>query len=330
MQLFGAMIRNLTSLLFLLLVAGTIWGSECTTNQNSSGNKTFCNPDIWTCIPSGTTHLNASTLIIDHKIEIQNSCVVAAAFIYIKDGASLEFKGNGKLILTDPNAQIIIEDGGLLFTTNNSTQTLVEIGGVGVWGGAIGNNDSINGPSTLGGPGVFLPLSWVDVRVEYSSSLATIAWSTAAEENCSHFVVMRSRDGNTWDALGEVAAVNRYEAENSYNFTDKHPLPGESFYQVLQYDFNGAHSKSPIVSLISPVADVRFFPNPTSGSISASFDRSWVGGTVTVFDHTGRILEVYLISIQNQAINLSSLPVGLYMLRLENQGMQLTYPLVRQ
>jgi hypothetical protein len=63
-----------------------------------------------------------------------------------------------------------------------------------------------------------------------------IKWSTASETNCSHFLIMYSRDGKSWNILGQIYGAGNSSAMNNYKYpTDFH----EVYFKIYQIDFNG-------------------------------------------------------------------------------------------
>ncbi len=63
-----------------------------------------------------------------------------------------------------------------------------------------------------------------------------IRWSTASETNCSHFLIMFSRDGKSWNILGQIYGAGNSSTMNNYKYpTDQK----EVYFKIYQLDFNG-------------------------------------------------------------------------------------------
>jgi hypothetical protein len=63
-----------------------------------------------------------------------------------------------------------------------------------------------------------------------------IKWSTASEVNCSHFLVMFSRDNKGWNILGQVYGAGNSSVMNHYKYpTDLNNV----YFKIYQMDFNG-------------------------------------------------------------------------------------------
>ncbi len=116
-----------------------------------------------------------------------------------------------------------------------------------------------------------LPVVWLSFNAERKNSDALLTWTTASEQNCSHFEVERSmsHDANTnnYIKIGEVKGSGTTNQQNQYRFTDysvQHK--GTCYYRIKQVDFNGDYIYSRTVAVdfgsTSPV--IKFYPNPSS------------------------------------------------------------------
>jgi hypothetical protein len=63
-----------------------------------------------------------------------------------------------------------------------------------------------------------------------------IKWSTISETNCSHFLVMFSRDNKGWNIMGQVYGAGNSSVMNNYKYpTDLSNV----YFKIYQMDFNG-------------------------------------------------------------------------------------------
>jgi hypothetical protein len=63
-----------------------------------------------------------------------------------------------------------------------------------------------------------------------------LKWSTATEINCSHFLVMFSRDNKGWNIMGQVYGAGNSSVMNHYKYpTDLSNV----YFKIYQMDFNG-------------------------------------------------------------------------------------------
>jgi len=63
-------------------------------------------------------------------------------------------------------------------------------------------------------------------------------WSTASEQNNSHYEVYRSADGQSFTKIGSVKGNGTTNEVLNYSFTDLSPLSGTAYYKLRQVDFD--------------------------------------------------------------------------------------------
>ena len=86
------------------------------------------------------------------------------------------------------------------------------------------------------------------------------------ELNVSHFKVLRSYDGKSFDDIGSVEAFNIEDQANEYSFINNDPGIGLIYYQLEQFDFDGNSEKSSIIFVgyksEERVLNMSLIPNP--------------------------------------------------------------------
>ncbi|MDX2245982.1 MAG: T9SS type A sorting domain-containing protein [Bacteroidia bacterium] len=73
-----------------------------------------------------------------------------------------------------------------------------------------------------------------DFSAAMEGNQATIQWATPVASDIRAFGVERSRDGNTWEKIGEVPVKNREENLSDFSFTDASPSSGTNYYRLRQ------------------------------------------------------------------------------------------------
>lgn len=63
---------------------------------------------------------------------------------------------------------------------------------------------------------------------------------------------------------------------------------------------------------------VSVYPNPSSGELSVTLDDEFTGGTITIFNITGKIVEQLLITEVHNSFDLSNNPKGIYFITVVN------------
>jgi hypothetical protein len=89
-----------------------------------------------------------------------------------------------------------------------------------------------------------LPIEMLYIKCDNNGTTNTIEWSTASETNNDRFEVERSRDGITFEKIGEVDGAGSSTSVLAYSLVDGFPETGVNYYRVRQIDFDGTSTYS--------------------------------------------------------------------------------------
>lgn len=165
---------------------------------------------------------------------------------------------------------------------------------------------------------VTLPVELIDFTAKPVENSVFLNWKTASELNADRFEVERSKDGFTFEKIGEKQAAGTTTAQQSYSFIDENPLPGMNYYRLRQVDFDGAFEYSKVVSvdfqnLHEFESPVRAYPNPVTDFLYIELPTDG-GFQVEFFDVTGRRL---LSQPDPKQFDVGHLPPGTYFLKIK-------------
>ena len=121
-----------------------------------------------------------------------------------------------------------------------------------------------------GGGGIALPIELLSFYTEQNNDDVTLKWITGSEINHDFFTVERSSDQINYENIGEILGAGNSNIITKYQFPDRFPLDGTSYYKLRQTDFNGTYkySKTIAISRNKDAIRVNLFPNPTSAGNS--------------------------------------------------------------
>lgn len=167
-----------------------------------------------------------------------------------------------------------------------------------------------------------LPVELVKFEAVKRGTTALLTWSTASEENNSHFEIERSKDGANFEKIGDVQGNGNTQTLTEYEFTDETPQSGHNYYRLKQVDFDDSYSYSlmRVVTMSDEKKNiVNIFPNPSNGQFTLQVAK--IGDyNIKVITLAGQIIHNETLSGNEKTINLSRLPKGLYFIQLQNQG----------
>ncbi len=183
-----------------------------------------------------------------------------------------------------------------------------------------GTNMAFRGVALAPTAGI-IPLKLISIKAVLSGNGADIKWNTNNEVNVKNYSVERSRDGNEFMSIGNVAAQNRNEA--NYEFTDKLPLEGINYYRLKKNDANGNYTYSPIVTVVNRRSvKTEVFPNPALNNITVSHAKAVSGATIVITNVDGQ--QVKSLNVPSGAIQtnitVDNLQRGHYVVVFNNNG----------
>jgi len=173
-----------------------------------------------------------------------------------------------------------------------------------------------------------LPVELLHFTAKVDDEHVVLSWATATELNNAGFHVERSADGDRFEAIAEVPGVGNSVQVVVYDALDRAPLPGTSYYRLLQTDYDGTTSYSDVVSVTMAESELLAYPNPAD-------DRLWITGTssgeeVMLMDAMGRMVRTATANEAPTSIDLSDLPAGRYVIRVAGTGGLRTMPVVKR
>ncbi len=161
-----------------------------------------------------------------------------------------------------------------------------------------------------------LPVTLSSFDVLKIDAAAKLNWTTALEINSSHFVIERSTNGNTWNAIGTVAAKGNSTATVDYEFYDNTPARGINYYRLRQLDKNGQFAVSGIRNALFNAANtVEIAPNPAKDYINLYIGKTparQTPATVQLLNAAGKVVYSTVSAQSHIQIPTVTLAKGLY------------------
>lgn len=162
-------------------------------------------------------------------------------------------------------------------------------------------------PFAVAETNVALPVNWLSFTAKQLHGAVELNWSTASEQNNSHFEVERSADALQFNKLGRVNAAANPRIKNDYQYLDQSPLSGKSFYRLKQVDVDGKFSYSSVIQINGVQATgIKVWSIPGSNKVSILIPQS-IEGTeeVMIYDAMGRTLHRKQVLTGRTDINLN-------------------------
>ncbi|HRE66146.1 MAG TPA: hypothetical protein PLX76_04480 [Cyclobacteriaceae bacterium] len=126
----------------------------------------------------------------------------------------------------------------------------------------LSNNFHVGSTNATNSP---LPIQLLSFDALPEKESVKLNWSTASELNNDFFTIEKSRDGESFDEVSQVAGQGTTNAQSKYVSYDDEPWIGKTYYRLKQTDYDGTYTYSNLVLVVfdeSPGLQV--FPNPAT------------------------------------------------------------------
>lgn len=216
----------------------------------------------------------------------------------------------------------IMGTGNIGFATQGVSNALSADGNTLIIGGYTDN-------SNLGAAWVFvnsatlLPLQLISFTGYKTTDINQLQWITVNETHTKEFIIERSTDGSNYNRIATVAAKGKNNTL-IYQYADKFQEQPKIYYRLKMVDADGQFTYSNIIVLSNQKDySLSVYPNPVKNKITLQVGGNKLLNTIArVIDNSGRTVQSFLIKNNVEAINLSKLAAGFYMLQLADGSMQ--------
>jgi hypothetical protein len=150
-------------------------------------------------------------------------------------------------------------------------------------------------------------------------------WHTLTEINNDYFEVRRGDDGSVFSIIGVVEGAGHSTQPRMYRFVDSDPLPGTSYYQLRQVDYDETESFSPILAVTNFAGrqlEIKLFPTVVDNMLWLRLPFGQSLGEAIILDWNGREWhrEELPAGEMEYRFDASVLPTGAYLMRVRWGG----------
>ncbi len=133
-----------------------------------------------------------------------------------------------------------------------------------------------------------LPVSLINFDLQtLNNQIIKLFWSTATEHNNDYFLVEKSDNAITWEALIKIKGNGNSTTIQNYYTIDFNPFIGSTYYRLKQMDLDGKFSYSKILTAnVKNKSNIDIYPNPASEHISFSE----IQNEIEIYNSMGQII----------------------------------------
>jgi len=165
-----------------------------------------------------------------------------------------------------------------------------------------------------------LPVTLISFDAQEKQRQVILDWSTASEENNSHFEIERSVDGRTFKSIGKVTGAGNSVEFVKYSFIDAAIRYATVYYRLKQVDFDGNYSFSNLLVVnLQRDSPITVFPSSVYDKVTLDLEEASNSETlIEVFDVMGKKLMSHIMEINatRMELNVSNFARGHYFINL--------------
>ena len=146
-----------------------------------------------------------------------------------------------------------------------------------------------------------------------------VEWITGSEDGSATFTVERSTDLQNFETVETILAAGNSDSKTTYEITDNFNGNGLVYYRLHETDIEGKKTYSDVrtVFMSSEPLEFEVYPNPATDHVKILVDQEDIDKSqVRVFDLQGMEILRQDVTMDNQRIDLSNYPKGMYIVTL--------------
>ena len=190
-------------------------------------------------------------------------------------------------------------------------------------------------------PVTALPVKLESFTAMLNNNKTDLNWTTSSEINVSYFVVEKSTDGINYAGAATVFANGNASNKTNYSVSDN-IIAGKStviYYRLRSVDIDGKSelSQTRIIRIGKQAENgiaIVTYPNPVSNEVRITIPANWQNRKVVyeLLSANGKAAKKIETanSSQTEAINLSSLAPGFYIVRVSFDGQTAMQKIIKQ
>lgn len=106
-----------------------------------------------------------------------------------------------------------------------------------------------------------LPVTIKDLRGNRNQKEIALEWVAASEIGVSHYDILGSANGNTWNTIGSVKASDHKDMEKYYSHSSIELK--NQYFKISSEDYDGKRTESDIIYIaLTAISDFEVYPNP--------------------------------------------------------------------
>ncbi|RYY57431.1 MAG: T9SS type A sorting domain-containing protein, partial [Chitinophagaceae bacterium] len=177
---------------------------------------------------------------------------------------------------------------------------------------------------------IILPVRDLQFAVKQSGPDVRLDWSTSAESETRNYEILHSTDGTNYKQIGSVTAAGNSSSTSTYTWLHSQPGTGTHYYQLAQFDIDGAVHYSEVRTVRISDGAFRLFPTVTTSTVQVITPGRPAAFSVSISNAAGVRVMNEQLSGQGGTIDLSKLTPGIYFAEVVKQGEREVFRIIKK
>lgn len=186
--------------------------------------------------------------------------------------------------------------------------------------------------ANTGASGIVLPVQLLDFDIMKDNQDVLLKWRISGNSTSELFVIQRSDDGLNYSDIAAIKAIVAEEnIDREYFYYDRSAFLRNNFYRIKIIDKAGMLSYSNVqkIFISKLIGNELIYPNPVHQELHIRSENVGYGNVMLLNCH-GKVVLLKEWTKENELIDFSKLPVGIYYLKLISDKETKTHILTRE
>lgn len=173
---------------------------------------------------------------------------------------------------------------------------------------------------------VVLPVNLTEFKGKKLLNGIELNWTTASEQNNSHFNILHSTDGRNFETIAKISGNNNSNTLRNYTYTDYNAINGTNYYQLQQVDYDGKTESFEVIAIAlnNHISPLQVYALPSQQKLNLSFYMNNSGrGNILIYNLNGSKLTDSSHSFK-KGYNIITIPFdapeAIYSLQVQNES----------
>lgn len=161
-------------------------------------------------------------------------------------------------------------------------------------------------------PAGSLPVELTSFRLSLERESVKASWETSRERDASHFDLLKSKNGTVFETAATIPASGNTAQPRRYEWEDRTPYPGVSYYQLRQVDQDGSVHTLRVRAVVND-SGIRVYPNPVTDRLVTVLPAG-LRGRAILLSSTGYPVAAFALSGTETEVRMPSVSPGVFTL----------------